>query len=49
MTAEVFCDTNILVYAAVGSGLEEAKRAIQLIGSEDFATSAPASRSIQDL
>ncbi len=42
MTAAVFFDTNILVYAAVGAGLEEPKRkrAMKLIGSEDFGTSA---------
>jgi predicted nucleic acid-binding protein len=42
MTAEVFFDTNILVYAAVGTGVEEArrKRAMELIGSENFGTSA---------
>ena len=42
MTARVFFDTNVLVYAAVGTGKEEAKRkrALALIESEDFGTSA---------
>ena len=42
MTARVFFDTNVLVYAAVGAGKEEAKRkrALALIESEDFGTSA---------
>ncbi len=42
MTAEVFFDTNILVYAALGTGKEERKRkrALDLIESEDFGTSA---------
>ncbi|HXB71690.1 MAG TPA: PIN domain-containing protein [Candidatus Acidoferrales bacterium] len=42
MTARVFFDTNILVYAAVGAGKDEPKRkrAIELIESEDFGTSA---------
>lgn len=42
MTAEVFFDTNILVYAAVGTGRDERKRkrALELIESEDFGTSA---------
>jgi predicted nucleic acid-binding protein len=42
MTAEVFFDTNVLVYAAVGSGPDEAKRkrALALIDSEDFGLSA---------
>jgi len=42
MTARVFFDTNVLVYAAVGTGKDERKRrrALELIESEDFATSA---------
>lgn len=42
MTAKVFFDTNILVYAAVGTGKEERKRkrALALIESEEFGTSA---------
>jgi predicted nucleic acid-binding protein len=42
MNASVFFDTNVLVYAAIGRGEEERKRdrAIALIGSEDFGTSA---------
>jgi len=42
MTARVFFDTNILVYAAVGRGRDEPKRkrALELIESEDFGTSA---------
>jgi predicted nucleic acid-binding protein len=42
MPARVFFDTNVLVYAAVGSGKEERKRkrALELIESEDFGTSA---------
>jgi predicted nucleic acid-binding protein len=42
MTASVFFDTNILVYAAVGSGRDERKRkrALDLIGSTEFGTSA---------
>lgn len=42
MTAEVFFDTNILVYAAIGTGKDEPKRkrALELIQSEDFGTSA---------
>src|SRR5712692_6311238 len=42
MNAEVFFDTNVLVYAAIGSGRDEAKRkrALELIESEDFGTSA---------
>ena len=42
MSVRVFFDTNILVYAAVGSGPDEAKRkrSLELIASEDFATSA---------
>jgi predicted nucleic acid-binding protein len=42
MTASVFFDTNVLVYAALGTGKDEPKRrrALQLIESEDFGTSA---------
>jgi predicted nucleic acid-binding protein len=42
MTARVFFNTNILVYAAVGTGRDEPKRkrALELIESEDFGTSA---------
>ena len=42
MTARAFFDTNILVYAAIGTGKDERKRqrALQLIESEDFGTSA---------
>ncbi len=42
MNAKVFFDTNVLVYAAIGTGKEEPKRkrALGLIQSEDFGTSA---------
>jgi predicted nucleic acid-binding protein len=42
MHAKVFFDTNVLVYAAVGSGKDERKRkrALDLTQSEDFGTSA---------
>jgi len=42
MTAEVFLDTNVLVYAAIGTGKEapKRKRALELIEVADFATSA---------
>ena len=42
MTARVFFDTNILVYAAMGTGKDEPKRkrAFELIESEDFGISA---------
>jgi predicted nucleic acid-binding protein len=42
MNVEVFFDTNVLVYAAVGKGEEEhkRKRALELIKSENFGTSA---------
>ena len=42
MTAKVFFDTNILVYAAAGTGKDDPKRkrALELVGSEDFGTSA---------
>ena len=42
MPAKVFFDTNVLVYAAMGTGKDEPKRkrALELIESEDFGTSA---------
>jgi predicted nucleic acid-binding protein len=42
MNVDVFFDTNILVYAAIGVGKDEPKRsrALKLIDSEDFGTSA---------
>ena len=42
MTAKVFFDTNVLVYAALGAGRDEPKRkrALGLIESEEFGTSA---------
>lgn len=42
MTVESFFDSNVLVYAALGNGKEERKRrrALDLIQSEDFGTSA---------
>jgi predicted nucleic acid-binding protein len=42
MTAKVFFDTNVLVYAAVGTGRDEPKRkrALELMESEEFGTSA---------
>ena len=42
MTASVFFDTDVLVYAALGKGKDQRKqkRALELIESEDFATSA---------
>ena len=42
MTASVFLDTNVLVYAAVGTGKDERKRtrALELIESLEFGTSA---------
>ncbi len=42
MNADVFFDTNVLVYAAVGTGRDERKRqrALELIETEDFCTSA---------
>jgi len=42
MTASVFFDTNVLVYAALGTGKDEPKRqrALELIESEDFGISA---------
>jgi len=42
MTASVFLDSNVLVYAAIGAGRYDRKRrrALELIASEDFGTSA---------
>ena len=42
MNAKLFFDTDVLVYAAVGTGKDESKRkrALDLIQSEDFGTSA---------
>lgn len=42
MTASVFFDTNVLIYAAVGTGRDERKRkrALELIESAEFGTSA---------
>ena len=42
MTASFFFDTNVLVYAAVGTGRDEhkRKRALELIESTEFGTSA---------
>jgi predicted nucleic acid-binding protein len=42
MTARVFFDTNVLVYAAVGTGKDEPKRkrALELVETMDFGTSA---------
>jgi predicted nucleic acid-binding protein len=42
MTAKVFLDTNVLVYAAIGTGMDERKRqrALALIESEEFGISA---------
>jgi len=42
MNARVFLDTNVLVYAAVGAGKDARKRerALAIIDSEDFGTSA---------
>ncbi len=42
MNAEVFFDTNVLVYAAIGAGRDEPKRrqALRLIQTEDFGISA---------
>jgi predicted nucleic acid-binding protein len=42
MTASVFFDTSVLVYAALGTGNDEPKRrrALQLIDSQNFGTSA---------
>jgi len=42
MTVRAFFDTNVLVYAAIGTGTDEPKRmrALELVASEDFGTSA---------
>jgi len=42
MTVRAFFDTNVLVYAAIGTGSDEPKRmrALELVASEDFGTSA---------
>src|SRR5438309_11084944 len=42
MNASVFFDTNVLVYAALGTGKDQRKRerALELIESMDFGTSA---------
>ena len=42
MSVEAFFDTNILVYAAVGTGRDDAKRrrALDLIDTSDFGTSS---------
>ena len=42
MTVDCFLDTNVLVYAATGRGPEEEKRkrALKLIGKENFGLSA---------
>lgn len=42
MSVEAFFDTNILIYAAVGTGRDDAKRrrALDLIDTSDFGTSA---------
>lgn len=42
MSVDAFLDTNILVYAAVGTGRDDAKRrrALELIETTDFGTSA---------
>jgi len=42
MTVSAFLDTNVLVYAAIGSGRDEHKRrrALELVESVDFGTSA---------
>ena len=42
MTASVFFDTNVLVYAAIGTGKDQPKKksALQLIETQDFGTSA---------
>jgi len=42
MSVKVFFDSNVLVYAAAGTGKDERKRkrALALIESEDFGTSA---------
>ena len=42
MNARIFLDTNVLVYAAIGTGSDEPKRkrALEVIDAEDFGTSA---------
>jgi len=40
MTAEVFLDTNVLVYAAVGTETPKLERALALIDSKALGTSA---------
>ena len=42
MNASVFFDTNVLVYAAMGTGKDERKRkrALDLVDAEEFGTSA---------
>lgn len=42
MSVDAFLDTNILVYAALGTGRDDAKRrrALELIDTTDFGTSA---------
>ena len=42
MIVKTFFDTNILVYAAIGTGKDESKRkrALDLMDAEDFGTSA---------
>ena len=42
MTVSAFFDTDVLVYAAVGTGKDEPKRkrAVELIESTDFGTPA---------
>jgi predicted nucleic acid-binding protein len=42
MTASVFLDTNVLVYAALGAGKDDSKRrcALELVESTTFGTSA---------
>ena len=42
MTASVFLDTDVLVYAALGAGQDDPKRrrALELVESADFGTSA---------
>jgi len=48
MTAKVFFDTNVMVYAAIGTGKDEHKgqRALELIESEDFGTGARMDRAM---
>ena len=42
MTVKTFFDTNVLVYAAVGTGRDDSKRkrALELVDTQDFGTSA---------